>query len=115
MTRLSAAEFAARRHLIGLTLDQLADVLHVNRRTVRSWEQGRMPIPERITDELNNLITQHDQLLERILDSDIPVYLPRRAGDAQGMPGGWYVAAAARAVAIQPLTELEWLTDADGA
>lgn len=45
---LTPAELRAAREALGLTGDQLARVLAVNPRTVRSWEQGRDPVPGRI-------------------------------------------------------------------
>ena len=54
MERMTGAEFAAHRHLIGLTLDELADTLGVNPRTTRAWETGRDLIPARIPAELGH-------------------------------------------------------------
>lgn len=114
--RLSPAEFAARRHLLGLTLEQTAAALPsrrtgspVNPRTVRAWESGRDPIPEHITAALEELIVCHDALVDRMLASEVPIAIPRRGDlDGNAMPGGWYIAAAARAVAVNPLLEVEW-------
>ena len=64
MERMTGAEFAAHRHLIGLTLDELADTLGVNPRTTRAWETGRDLIPARIPAELGALVAEHGRLAE---------------------------------------------------
>ena len=46
-----------RRRALGLTQDQLADMLHVSRQTVSHWETGR------VTPDLENL-TQLAEALE---------------------------------------------------
>ncbi len=107
MDRLSSAEFAARRHLVGFTLDQLAAVLRVNPRTVRAWESGRDLIPPRITQELAVLIGEHTGVVQEMLDADVPVHIARDGAGSR--PRGWYVAAAARAIAVEPDLIVEWL------
>lgn len=107
MDRLTGAEFAARRHLLGLTLDQLAAVLGVNPRTVRAWESGRDLIPPRISLEFVVLIDEHTALVRQMLDADVPVCIPRDG--AAPHPRGWHVAAAARAIAVEPDLIVEWL------
>lgn len=42
MERMTGAEFAAHRYLIGLTLDELASFLGVNPRTVRAWRPSEI-------------------------------------------------------------------------
>ena len=87
MDRLSSAEFAARRHLVGFTLDQLAAVLRVIPRTV--------------------LIGEHTGVVQEMLDADVPVHIARDGAGSR--PRGWYVAAAARAIAVEPDLIVEWL------
>ena len=53
--------FAARRHLTGLSVTELAAHLAVNPRTVRSWESGRDPIPARIDTLLDALVAAHTE------------------------------------------------------
>lgn len=108
MDRLTAAEFAVWRHLLGFTLDELAAALAVNPRTVRSWESGRDPIPARIGEELAALDVEHRELATRMASDGRPVAIHR--DKAQGVrPRGWYVAAAARALAVEPDLEVDWL------
>lgn len=59
--RPTSLEVQATREVLGLTMEGLAQALHVNARTVRSWEQGRRPVPVRVGDELAALVTATDQ------------------------------------------------------
>ena len=114
--RMTGAEMAVRRHLIGLTPDELADVLDVNPRTVRSWESGRDLIPARILDEMVALVRELDGVVALMVASDCPVGIVRDRGtDARprgwtdARPRGWYVAAAARALSVEPDLEVMWV------
>lgn len=52
---LTAAELRTAREYLGLTGDHMAKLLGVNPRTLRSWEQGRDPVPGRIRPEVAEL------------------------------------------------------------
>ena len=106
--RLTGAELAARRHLIGVTLDELATILHVNPRTGRAWESGRDSIPARITDEMAALIDEHTELVQQMLNSERIIRIARDKTVATPRPRGWYIAAAARAIADQPDLMVDW-------
>ena len=108
MERMTGAEFAAHRHLIGLTLDELASILGVNPRTVRAWEAERDPIPPRVPDELDALIAEHAALAQEVAAAG-SVQIVRAKHDGQDRPRGWHVAAAARATAINPGLRVEWI------
>ena len=108
MERMTGAEFAAHRHLIGLTLDELASILGVNPRTVRAWEAERDPIPPRVPDELDALIVEHTALTQEVAAAG-SVQIVRAKHDGQGRPRGWHVAAAARATAAHPGLRVEWI------
>ncbi|GGN62020.1 hypothetical protein GCM10012285_61740 [Streptomyces kronopolitis] len=58
---LTAAELRIAREYLGMTGDQLAKVLGVNPRTLRSWEQGRDDVPGRIRPEIAELKASTDQ------------------------------------------------------
>ena len=105
---LTGAEFAARRHLIGVTLDELATILHVNPRTVRAWESGRDRIPARITSELAALIDEHARLVEQMLADERVISIARDKRVEAARPRGWYVAAAARAIVEEPDLMVDW-------
>lgn len=107
--RVTGAEFAARRHLIGLTLDELAERLSVNPRTVRSWESERDLIPERITGALDDLLDAHAELAQQMATDGRPVGIIRDKTTPTTFPRGWYVAAAARALVMEPDLEVEWV------
>ncbi len=108
MERMTGAEFAARRHLLGLTLDELASILGVNPRTVRAWEAERDPIPHRVPDELDARIVEHTALAQEVAAAG-SMQIVRAKRDDQDRPRGWYVAAAARATAINPDLRVEWI------
>lgn len=99
-TRLSAADFAVRRRLVGLTHDEIAAEFSVNARTVRTWESGQEPVPYRITVEMEELVRRHGRETAEILNTASLVDIPRKSG--------WHIAAAARALDANPTLNLEW-------
>ena len=118
---MSAAEVAALRTLMGLSLDQLAEAIGRNRRVVRYWESGRYAPNAESVEALWALKARHDDLVAEMLDADAMVIVPRRH-DAPQNPGGttprgWYLAAAGRAIAEEPDLMVEWddaLDDPEG-
>lgn len=107
--RMSGAEFAAHRHLLGLTLDEAADALGVRHHTARAWESERDPIPYRVREELRALIAEHSRLADAMAADGRPIGIRRDKDDASPRPRGWYVAAAARALIAEPDLEVEWV------
>ena len=111
---MSAAEVAALRTLMGLSLDQLAEAIGRNRRVVRYWESGRYAPNAESVEALWALKARHDDLVAEMLDADA-VIVPRRHPDG-AMPRGWYLAAAGRAIAEEHV-KVEWddaLDDPEG-
>ncbi|MDO5067472.1 MAG: hypothetical protein Q4D96_09360 [Propionibacteriaceae bacterium] len=106
--RMSAGRFAALRHLTGLSTEELADELGVNPRTVRSWGRGRDPIPERIEEEMNAILTRQGQVFDEILASGAPVIIPDNDPDHAGKPSGWWLGVAARVLAADPSRAVRW-------
>jgi transcriptional regulator with XRE-family HTH domain len=53
--RMTGGELQTVREFLGLTGDALAGLLGVNPRTVRSWESGRDPIPERVRGDVEQI------------------------------------------------------------
>ena len=106
--RMTGAEFAARRHMLGLTLDELASALGVNPRTTRSWETERDQIPARLPAELDALTAEHTKLAQEMIAAG-SVQIVRAKHDDQDRPRGWHVAAAARATAAKPDLRVEWI------
>ena len=107
---MSAAEVAALRTLMGLSLDQLADAIGRNRRVVRYWEAGRYAPNAESVEALWALKARHDDLVAEMLDVEETVRVPRRhdAPSDGAMPRGWYLAAAGRAIAEDPYLMVEW-------
>lgn len=82
---LTAAEVRVAREYLGLTGDQMAKILGVNPRTLRSWEQGRDDVPGRIRPEIAELKAQADQVVADLVaacnDSDDKVLLTYRTDE----------------------------------
>lgn len=108
LTHATGPEVAALRQLVGLTIDELADELGVNPRTVRSWEQGRDRMGAGVRVDLARLVRRHDDQVSRCIASGKPIKIAREKG-AASMPRGWYVAALARAMAQSPAVRAEWV------
>lgn len=75
---LTDAELRAAREYLGLTGDHLAKVLGVNPRTLRSWEQGRDPIPGRIRPEIAELLADTKQTVEAMVEEEEDVLFTYR-------------------------------------
>lgn len=67
MDRMTSAEIRSVREYLGLTIDTLAAHLSVNPRTVRSWEQGRDPVPARVTSEVAGAVSMTDLALASVV------------------------------------------------
>lgn len=106
---MTGAELAVWRHLLGLTVDELAEVLGVNERTARAWESGRDPIPARVSDELAMLGVEHEALARSMATDGRPVVIVRDKAVQTVRPRGWYVAAAARALTVEPDLQVGWV------
>jgi hypothetical protein len=65
--RMTDAEFRMVREYLGLTGDWLAGHLGVNPRTVRSWEQGRHPIPDGVRLEMERLEQQTSEFVGAVV------------------------------------------------
>ncbi|WOF23859.1 helix-turn-helix domain-containing protein [Microbacterium betulae] len=83
-TTLTAEEIAARRHLIGLTLEELAAELGVNPRSIRRWEAGTATPSAGVEADLERLVAEHTADTDRYPDID------------ENRPRGWVIAALAR-------------------
>lgn len=64
---LTAAELRIAREYLGLTGDKMAEKLGVNPRTLRSWEQGRDPIPGRIRPEVAEMKAATDAAVAKLV------------------------------------------------
>lgn len=106
----TAAEIAAIRTAIGLSLDQFADALGVNPRTCRSWESGRDAVSSTAAGAITTLADEHTALVAAILDSETPVVITRDRATYtdKPRPRAWYLAAAGRALLADPDVEVDW-------
>ncbi|MGJ9487133.1 helix-turn-helix domain-containing protein [Actinotignum sp. GS-2025e] len=102
---MDAPIISAYRHTLGLKIDALADLLGVSVRTMRAWESGRDPIPEGAAQDILRLVRDQARLAQRMVDSGMIITLPRRRAE---FPRGYYVAALARALEVEPDLMAEW-------
>ena len=105
---LSPAEVSAHRHAMGLSLDQMAAMLGVNRRTVRSWESGRDRLSESSAAALLDLVGRHVELVSRMVSAGVPVVVPREVPVDVVPPRGWFLAAAGAALRVEPDLMVDW-------
>lgn len=105
---LSPAEVSAHRHAMGLSLDQLAAMLGVNPRTVRSWESGRDGLSASSAAALLDLVGRHVELVGRMVSAGVPVVVPREVSVDAVPPRGWFLAAAGAALRVEPDLMVDW-------
>ncbi|MGV0653759.1 DUF1870 family protein [Mycolicibacterium thermoresistibile] len=101
---------------MGLTIESLAGMLRVNPRTIRSWEAGRDPIPERIRDEVEQIEAITAQAVTELVDAlrrDPVVAVYRRDEDMHAarpdtahLPARWWRHVVARAAHEVPGVEI---------
>lgn len=109
VARMDGGELQMVREFLGLTADALAGMLDVNPRTIRSWEAGRDPIPERIRGEVEQIeamtATAVGELVDALHDARDPgALLYRRDTDMHAarpdtahLPARWWRMVVARA------------------
>lgn len=108
--RMDPGELQMVREYLGLTLDALAGMLGVNPRTVRSWESGRDPIPDRVRLEVEQIeastaaaVGDVVEALHDMRDPTVAVYRTDAAmhaarPDTTHLPARWWRHVVARAV-----------------
>lgn len=98
-------DYAAARHLVGLTQREFGERIGVSGDAVRDWESGKHTPAPKSRDAIALLVQQHNvetaRLRSQISDcytSGGPVVHPPviRIEPRAGFPRGWYVALAAR-------------------
>lgn len=102
---MTAAQVAATRRLLGLTVDQLGDELAINPRTIRAWETGKYSPSETAVLALLALRAEHDAELAELMDkvAQGPVALPSGPRER-----GWYLALGARILDRLPAARIGW-------
>ncbi|ABR10499.1 HTH DNA binding protein [Microbacterium phage Min1] len=104
--RMTGAEIAATRHLLGLSQAELAADLGVNRHAVKDWESGRFTARPGVISDLVALRERHDKEAARLIvgaQDGVPIELPRGP-----RPAGWYLALGARVIDAVPDAMLSW-------
>lgn len=117
---MNSAHALATRIYLGLTVNQLADILDVHERSVRRWEDPeRDGPPPGVVDELTELVSRYDALVDALVDDDgdtiaIPRHpgAPRPAWAPRDTPHELLVAAAALA-ALSADKTVTWEPAAD--
>ena len=93
--------------MLGLTPDELGDLLHVSARTIRHWESGKHVPPTGAIIDYRKLLDEHDitvRAVRAIVAEGAPVVLPTNSP----YPDGWWLAAAARVLTEFPGAVVEW-------
>lgn len=113
---MNGGELQTVREFLGLTIESLAGMLRVNPRTIRSWESGRDPIPERIRDEIAEIEAITAQAVTELVDAlrrDPVVAVYRRDEDMHAsrpdtghLPARWWRHVVARAAHEVPGVEI---------
>jgi transcriptional regulator with XRE-family HTH domain len=118
--RMTAAEFRVIREYLGLTGDWLARHLGVNPRTVRSWEQGRDPIPDGVRIEVERLEQQTAEFVGTVvagladeIDPLVGVFRSDEEYHAhhpeQPWPASWHRAVVARVAHEVPALRIDYM------
>ena len=73
------ATIATARRVLGLTPDELGDLLHVSARTIRHWESGKHVPPTGAIIDYRALLDEHDitvRAVRAVVAEGAPVVLP---------------------------------------
>ena len=101
------ATIATARRVLGLTPDELGDLLHVSARTIRHWETGKYVPPAGAIIDYRKLLDDHNsdvRAVRAVVAEGAPVVLPTNSR----YPDGWWLAAAARVLVDFPETVVDW-------
>lgn len=121
--RMTDAELRTIREWLGVTGDWLAGHLQVNPRTVRDWEQGRRPVPDRIRIAIEELeaVTGHavGEAVTQLGDVPDPVAVVYRDDEEyhaahpemSAWPASWHRRVVARAALEVPALAIEYSKD----
>lgn len=64
MIERTPADLKAARELCGLSQQALADLLNVNKRSVKRWERDDNPAPQDVWDVIDRQLERHDAAVE---------------------------------------------------
>ena len=65
---LTAGQFQAMQHHLGLSNAEMAKQLRVDARRLSRWIAAEQPIPVSVTVDMNKLLDQHDKDVEKLLE-----------------------------------------------
>ena len=101
------ATIATARRVLGLTPDELGDLLHVSARTIRHWESGKHVPPAGAIADYRKLLDDHNSDVRAVratVSHGRPFVLPTNSP----YPDGWWLAAAARVLVDFPEAVVDW-------
>ena len=104
------ATIATARRVLGLTPDELGDLLHVSARTIRHWESGKHVPPTGALIDYGMLLHNHSlsaRTVRAIVADGEPFVIPTNSI----YPDGWWLAAAARVLPDFPNAVIDWHDD----
>lgn len=104
------ATIATARRVLGLTPDELGDLLHVSARTIRHWESGKHVPPAGAIVDYRTLMNHHS-LSVRTVRAAVAYGEPFVLPTNSIYPDGWWLAAAARVLVEFPNAVIDWHDD----
>lgn len=90
---LSALEFRAAQKALGLTNQDLAGLLQVQRRTIAAWRSAEERVPVLRAQEVQAMLADKDKAVRWYYNRRQPITPQTRPGLARAYPDGFYLAA----------------------
>lgn len=110
MDHMTGAEMAVARQLLGLSVQDLADIRgNSDTRSMRAQEAGKERVATATAETLHRLRREHDAILNPLLEgaeNGTPIAIPR--GASKGYPKGWWRAIGARLMDRYPDVMIQW-------
>ena len=95
---MSALEFKATQKALGLTNEDLAGMLQVQRRTIAAWRGAEEKVPALRVQELQAMLADKDKAVRWYYNRRQPITPQTRPGLAREYPDGFYLAALGDAI-----------------
>lgn len=90
---MSALEFKAAQKALGLTSEDLAGMLKVQRRTIAAWRSAEEKVPVLRAQEVQAMLADKDKAVRWYYNRRQPITSQTRPGLAREYPDGFYLAA----------------------
>lgn len=90
---MSALEFKAAQKALGLTNEDLAGMLKVQRRTIAAWRSAEERVPVLRAREVQAMLADKDKAVRWYYNRRQPITSQTRPGLAREYPDGFYLAA----------------------